>query len=685
MNKTERIKALIANLNQAGVEYYQNNNEMMSNLEYDRLYDELRKLEQETGIVFGNSPTQKVGAEILSELPKRTHESRMLSLDKTKSVDDLRAWLSLQTGLLSWKLDGLTIVLTYQNGDLSMAVTRGNGSIGEEITANAKVFANIPVQIPFTGELILRGEAVILYSEFEQINAKIEDMEAKYKNPRNLCSGTVRQLNTAITKERNVRFYAFGLVRAEGMEFQFHHEEMDWLRDLGFEIVEFSSVTEENLEESIHEFQKKIERFDIPSDGLVLLLDDIAHGESLGTTSKFPRNAMAFKWNDEQKQTKLLAMEWSPSRTGLINPVAIFEPVDLEGTTVSRASVHNVSIVESLELGLGDELLVYKANMIIPQIAGNLTKSNTIKPPKHCPVCESPTYMKNESGIKTLYCTNPDCPVKQLKSFGLMVSRDALNIDGLSEMTLEKFLQKGFLHQRSDVFELKQYKDEIITMEGFGQKSYDKLIAAIEAARYTTLPRLIYALGIAGIGQANAKMLAKHFHFDFDAFAAANALELQSVEGIGEVLATSIVDFFAMEKNKEEVQSLLSKLQLEKPAGRASRSLSGQARQQEPDSDGNVSGGEFSGVMSDTANREEILQGKTFVITGSLVHFQNRSELEERIESLGGKTSSSVSKKTSYLINNDTTSTSGKNKKAKELGIAILSEADFLKMIEETM
>ncbi len=652
MEKLERMRALIEILNQANVEYYQKNHEMMSNPEYDKLYDELAELEEETGILLGNSPTQNVGAQVLSELPKRTHEYPMLSLDKTKSVEDLGNWLGEQSAMLSWKLDGLTIVLTYRDGMLASAVTRGNGSVGEEITPNAKAFSNIPLKIPFRGELVLRGEAVIKYSDFEKINAKIPDAGAKYKNPRNLCSGTVRQLNTAMTRERNVCFFAFGLVRAKGMEFALHHEEMDWLKHLGFAIVDYRLSTIRNLGERIAGFQSEVGHFDIPSDGLVLLMDDIAYGRELGSTAKFPRNAMAFKWSDEEKETKLIKLEWSPSRTGLINPVAIFEPVDLEGTTVSRASVHNVSIVEGLELGEGDILTVYKANMIIPQIADNLTRSNRIEIPGQCPACGGPTSIKNENGVKTLYCTNADCPVKQLKSFGHMVSRDALNIDGLSEMTLEKFLAKGFLHRKSDIFELAKHREEITDMEGFGQKSYENLIAAIEVSRKTTMARFVYALGITGIGQANAKAIAGHFRQNMRDFMKADTSELQNIEGIGAVLAGAITDYFQNPKNEEEVLALLSKVSMEE-----------QKRDSEPNA--------------------QSLAGKVFVITGSLAHFANRGDLEEKIESLGGRTSSSVSKKTSYLINNDTASASGKNKKAMELGIEIISEEDFLAMIDK--
>lgn len=648
-DKIKRMRDLIEILNKAAYEYYQKDNEIMSNLEYDRLYDELQELESETKTILSASPTQNVGYEVLSELPKREHDEPMLSLEKTKDISELKDWLGNQEAILSWKLDGLTIVLKYNEGKLVQAVTRGNGSIGEEITPNAKAFSNIPLSIGFKGELILRGEAVIKYSEFEKINERLPEDE-QYKNPRNLCSGTVRQLNTAITKERNVCFYAFTLVRAEGVDFENSREnQFKWLETQGFDVVENVIVNADSLESTVESFEKKIQHFDIPSDGLVLLMSDIAYGESLGTTSKFPRNAMAFKWTDETRETKLKYIEWSPSRTGLINPVAVFEPVELEGTTVSRASVHNVSIVEALKLGEGDTITVYKANMIIPQIAENLTKSGNVVIPSKCPACGTDTVIKNENDVKTLYCKNVDCPVKHIKGFTLMVSRDALNIDGLSEMTLEKFLSAGFIKEKADIFKLSKYEEEIVKMEGFGKRSYDNMINAIEKSRNTTLPRFIYSLGIAGIGVSNAKLISKHFKYDFNAFKLAPKEELLEIENIGEVLAESIVSFFKDERNKIEVEDLYNEVTIEKVAIEEKTEL------------------KFS--------------GKTFVITGKFEHFSNRKELEETIEKNGGKVSSSISTKTSFLINNDKMSNSSKNKKAKELEIEIISENDFLQML----
>lgn len=649
-DKIKRMKELIPILSEAAKAYYQESREIMSNFEYDRLYDELLKLEQETGTVFAGSPTQKVGYEVLSELPKERHERPMLSLNKTKSVDELREWLGGQTGLLSWKMDGLTVVLTYEDGVLAKAVTRGNGEIGEVITPNARTFINIPTTIPYKGQLILRGEAVISYSDFEKLNDSIADVDAKYKNPRNLCSGSVRQLNSGITASRNVRFMAFALVRADGVDFKnSRKEQFLWLSRLGFETVEFVEVTAETLSGAVHGFAEKIEHYDIPSDGLVLLYDDIAYGQSLGRTAKFPRDSIAFKWADEIQETTLSYIEWSASRTGLINPVAVFEPVELEGTTVSRASVHNISIMEGLELGAGDRITVYKANMIIPQIADNLTRSGVRDIPKLCPVCGGKTEIRSLNDVKALYCTNPECQAKKIKSFDLFVSRDALNIDGLSEMTLEKFIAAGFIHEFDDIFHLDRHRDAIVTMEGFGEKSYENLIEAAKTASHTTLPRLIFGLGIAGIGLANAKVICRHFDFDLDAMRKAGAEELYSIDGIGGVLADAWVTYFKNDRNNETLDHLLADLTFEK----------------------------------EVRNEEQTLAGKTFVITGSVERFANRKELQEKIESLGGKAAGSVSAKTSYLINNDVTSNSSKNKKARELGIPILSEADFLKMIGE--
>ena len=618
----------------------------MSNYEYDALYDELKKLEEETGCVLSNSPTVNVGYEVLSELPKERHDSPMLSLDKTKDREALRDWLGEQKGVLSWKLDGLTIVLTYEDGKLSKAVTRGNGEIGEIITNNARVFKNVPVTIPYKGKLVLRGEAIITYSDFNRINEEIPEMDAKYKNPRNLCSGSVRQLNNKITKERNVNFFAFALVSADNVDFKNSRAyQFEWLKKQGFEVVEYKMVDRDNIIDTIAWFEKTIVNNDFPSDGLVIIYDDIAYGESLGRTAKFPRNAMAFKWTDETADTVLRQIEWSASRTGLINPVAIFDPVELEGTKVSRASVHNISIMEGLKLGIGDNIRVFKANMIIPQIAANLTESGNISVPEVCPVCGQPTRISEVNDVKTLYCDNPECQAKHVKSFALLVSRDALNIDGLSEATLEKFIQKGFIKDKTDIFHLDKFKDEIVAMEGFGEKSYANLIEAVEKAKDTDLVRVLYGLGIDNIGLSTAKLIVKKLKGDPQAVLSVTAQELIDIDGIGEVIAEAFVRYFADEKKKEEYIRLLGEVRLKE---------------------------------IEEAQETEELAGKTFVITGNVTHFANRKELKELIERMGGKVTGSVTGNTSYLINNDSMSQSTKNKTAAKLGVPVITEEEFI-------
>ena len=646
-NSLQRMKELVEKLDQAAKAYYQEDREIMSNQEYDSLYDQLEQLEKETGTVLTNSPTVRVGYEAVNELPKEEHPSPMLSLDKTKDREVLRGFIGNHKCLLSWKLDGLTIVLTYENGELVKAVTRGNGIVGEVITNNARVFKNIPLRIPYKGQLVLRGEAIITYSEFERINETIGDADAKYNNTRNLCSGSVRQLNNEITAKRNVRFYAFALVSAQDVDFSNSREQQFiWLKKQGFEVVEYKVVTSESLDEAMDYFSKTIVNNDFPSDGLVVTYDDIAYGESLGSTAKFPRNSFAFKWADEMRETKLVDMEWSPSRTGLINPVAIFEPVELEGTTVSRASVHNISIVKELQLGIGDTIKVYKANMIIPQIAENLTRSGNLVIPDKCPVCGREARIRKENDVETLYCMNPDCVAKKIKSFSLFTSRDAMNIDGLSEATLEKFIAMGFIHNFGDIFEIGKYKDQIVEMEGFGQKSFDNLMMSLEKAKETTLAKVIYSLGITGIGLANAKVICKYFDDDIEKIRYADEEEISSIEGIGPVIAGSLADYFKSAENNQKLDHLLSHLHL----------------------------------VHEETSAEQVFAGKTFVITGSVEHFSNRSEAKEFIEARGGKVTGSVTKKTDYLINNDKTSASSKNKKAQELGIPILSEEDFLEL-----
>lgn len=648
-DKKERMLQLVELLNRARRAYEQSDTEIMSNLEYDRLYDELLGLEQELGTTLASSPTIHVGYEVLSELPKERHERPMLSLDKTKEVARLQEFLGEKKGMISWKLDGLTIVLTYQGGRLAKAVTRGNGEVGEVITNNAKVFENLPLQIPYKGELILRGEAVISYKDFQKINEEIEDVDAKYKNPRNLCSGSVRQLNNEITARRNVKFFAFSLVRAEGEDFKNSRlYQMEWLQNQGFAVVEHHPVTGQTVEQEVAWFQSHIEKNEIPSDGLVLIYDDIAYGLSLGATAKFPRDSIAFKWADEMRETVLEEIEWSPSRTGLLNPVAIFDPVELEGTTVSRASVHNLSIMEELELGVGDKIRVYKANMIIPQIADNLTRSGVRDIPKVCPVCGGKTEISMENETKSLYCTNPKCQAKHLKSFVLFVSRDGMNIDGLSEATLEKFILHGFVKDFTDIFHLERHEEEIKQLEGFGEKSYDNLIKSVENARHTTLPRLVYSLGIPNIGLSNAKVICKALDNNPHRLIQATEEELDEISGIGGVIAKTFVSYFSEKENRDLFLRLLDEVEIPE---------------------------------EETSEEDLLFQDLNFVVTGSVEHFANRREIKELIESKGGKVTGSVTSKTDYLINNDVQSTSSKNKKAKELGIPVISEEEFLKML----
>ena len=647
----DRMRELVDILNEASKAYYAEDHEIMSNFEYDKLYDELVALEQETGITLSDSPTVHVGYEVVSELPKERHPAPMLSLDKTKDVGALADWLNGKDGLLSWKMDGLTVVLTYDNGELVKAVTRGNGEIGEVITANAKTFKNIPLRISYKGRLSVRGEAVISYSDFEKINSRIPDTDAKYKNPRNLCSGSVRQLNSEITAKRNVRFFAFSMVEPEDKELVDSFENsfkkrFEYLESLGFQVVEYKEVTSETIADAVKSFAEKIPQNDFPSDGLVLDLEDVAYGKSLGMTAKFPRDAIAFKWQDEEAETTLTEIEWSPSRTGLINPVAIFEPVDLEGTEVRRASLHNISYVKDMKLGLGDRIKVYKANMIIPQISENLTKSGSLEIPDTCPACGAATVIKNENGTETLNCPNPECPAKNIKLFSLFVSRNAMNIDGISEATLERFIAEGFLHRLSDIYKLSDYKDRIVVLDGFGEKSYNNMLSSIEKSRKCTMEGFLYGLGISGIGVANAKLIVRYFKSDFDRIMNATAAELCEIECVGDVMARDFTEYMSKADKREEIERLLSEI-------------------------------EFV-IEENTA--EQDLEGKTFVITGSLNSFPNRDALKKVIEDRGGKVAGSVSSKTSYLINNDINSNSSKNKNAKKLGVPIITEEDFLNL-----
>ena len=647
-DKKRRIEELIETLNEASAAYYDEASEIMSNYEYDALYDELESLEKETGYTPLNSPTKNVGYTVQSELPKERHRSRMLSLDKTKSREELATWLGNHEGLLSWKLDGLTVVLTYEGGELVKAVTRGNGDIGEVITPNARVFVNVPKHIPYKGHAVIRGEAVITYEEFDRINEAIDDADAKYKNPRNLCSGSVRQLNSKITAERNVRFYAFTLSEADGVDYEgLRSNQMKWMAEQGFDVVEFVKVDNKNIFEAIDNYAERVHSFEIPSDGLVLTLEDLEYAATLGTTAKFPRDSLAFKWADQQAETILREIEWSPSRTGLLNPIAIFDPVELEGTTVKRASVHNLNIMETLKLGIGDTITVYKANMIIPQIGDNLTKSGNIELPSHCPVCDGATEIKLMTGTKVLTCTNPNCLAKQVKRFSLFVSRDALNIEGLSEQTLLKFIGLGYIKSFADIFRLENHRDEIVELDGFGKKSYDKLSSSIEKSRHTVPARILVALGIPGVGVTTAAQIARAYENKWAKISSLTYDELISVSGIGEVMARDYEAFFADEHNKSVVLDLVDELDIDESYEQVGTALS----------------------------------GETFVITGSLEHYKSRTELKKEIETQGGKVAGSVSKNTSYLVTNNPESGSSKNKAAAELGVKIITEDEIRTML----
>ena len=652
--KKQRMKELIEVLDKAAKAYYADSAEIMSNAEYDELYDELENLEKETGIVLAGSLTKKVGYEVLSSLPKKAHKEPRLSLAKTKEVAELESFLGDKEGILMWKLDGLTIVLTYENGELVEALTRGNGEIGEVVTENARFFENIPLVIPYKGSLMVRGEAIIKYSDFNRINDEITDVAEKYKNPRNLCSGSVRQLSTEVTASRNINFIVYEDLEG-GEKFKTRVEELNYLESLGFTVVDHPLVTRDSLEAEVRTYEKRIKSYDIPSDGLVLQFNDIAYGNSLGKTAKFPRHSIAFKWKDETAETILREIEWSASRTGLINPVAIFDPVELEGTTVTRASVHNVSIMRGLKLGVGDKIKVYKANMIIPQILENLTESDAEAVPTTCPVCGGRTELKDEEGVQTLYCTNPDCMAKKIKLLTHFVSRDAMNIAGLSEMTLEKFVGENMIHELSDVFKLKNHREKIVSLEGFGEKSYNNLIESIDKARETTAVRVLYSLGIANIGLATAKLVCRFFDNDIEKITKAKPDELTQIDGVGEVMAGVFADYFNKDENLRTLEHLLLEVHIENAEANAND--------------------EGSSEGSNT------ISGLTFVVTGDVEKFKNRRELSDFIESKGGKVTGSVTGKTDYLINNDLTSNSGKNKKAKELGIKIISENEFLELV----
>lgn len=648
-DKITRMKELISILNKASELYYQKNTIMMTDYEYDHLYDELVELEKETNMTLSNSPTINVEPEISSSLKQVEHPSPMLSLAKTKKVSELENFLGDKEGLLSWKLDGLTIVLTYEDGKLISGVTRGTGIIGELVTENVKQFKNVPLTIPYKGRLVLRGEAIIKYSDFNRMNEELGDGSSQYKNPRNLCSGSVRQLDSSITAKRCVNCIIFALIESSTNISNLKSECFDWLKNQGFEVVEHYKVTKNTVKEQVLMFKEKVKEYDIPSDGLVITYDDIAYGNSLGTTAKFPKHSLAFKWKDETVATTLRKVDWLVSRTGLINPVAVFDPVELEGTIVSRASVHNVSILEGLKLGIGDTIMVYKANMIIPQIASNSTQSGNLEIPDRCPVCGSKASIISNSDVKYLYCMNDFCKAKLIKRLSLFVSRNAMNIDGISDMILNKLITEKIVNNYKDLYHLDRHKDKIIAFEGFGEKSYSNMINSIEKSRHVKLANFIYALGIPDIGFSRAKLICNHFNNDFNKISNLTYEELSNIPGVGDVIAKEWIDTFSNPDFIEELKELKEEIDIPKAS----------------------------------TNSNKDLDGLTFVITGSLNKFTNRDTMIEFIEEHGGKVVTSISSKVNYLINNDITSTSTKNNKAKELGISIIDEDKFLELIKE--
>ena len=637
-----RIRSLIDILNKANEAYYYHDNEIMSNKEYDDLYDQLIQLENESGIIYSDSPTQNLGEHIYSSLPKVKHESPMLSLDKTKDRDALREWLGNKEGVLSWKLDGLTVVLTYENGKLEKAVTRGNGAIGEEITENAKFFKNVPLRIPFKGKLILRGEAVISYHDFETINV---EEQGRFKNPRNLASGSIRALDTNQVKKRKVQVIIFEVI--QGSEANLVTDKFTWISHLGFKPVDYEVVNADNILEKIQDFENRITSNNIPSDGLVLTFNDTAYGRSLGTTGKFPKHSMAFKWQDEVEETVLRSVEWNTSRTGLINPVAVFDPVYLEGTEVSRATLNNVSYIKDLQLGIGDTIEVYKSNMIIPTILSNKTKSNNLIIPVVCPTCGMQARLIRSNNTEILQCMNLDCPARFLNKLIHFCSRDAMDIQGLSIKTLEFVIKQGWVNNFLDLYNLQNYERKWAMMRGFSTVSVRKYLAAIENSKKTESARFLYALGIPKIGRHQSQSLIQVYK-SWDAFiqAVKSNTDFSHIDGVGDCLNQNIHNWYNGFYKQDQIEKLASLMIFE----------------------------------DQEITTSDILKGKTFCITGKLNMFANRSDLVKFIEQQGGKVSGSVSKNTDYLINNDKGSNSSKNKKAIELGVSIITESEFSKL-----
>lgn len=648
-NVLEKMHKLISLIDKYRNEYYNEDREEVDNKEYDRLKDELDELERKAGFVLSNSPSLKVGCEVTSKLPKYTFKKPMLSLSKTKEVSGLQQFLSDKDGILSWKMDGLTVVVAYNNGELVSAITRGNGEIGEVITQNAKHFRNLPLRIPYKGKLVLRGEAVMTYSDFERINkGLVTSGDELKKNPRNLCSGTVRSVDSSVTKNRGVYWYAFELVSADCEIPNDIDKQFKWLNNNGFDTVQFMVVNSSNVVQAVMQFESIVEskKLDIPTDGLVLTYRDKKYGESLGVRAKSPRHSIAFKWEDEAVETKVIDIEWSPSRNGLITPVAIFEPVDIEGSTVSRASLHNVSIFAEKQLGYGDRIKVYKANMIIPQVLDNLDRTATCQIPGQCPCCGEPTVLHQDpkSGVYTLWCENSECAAKGTRSFEHFVARDAMNIDGVSTSTLNTLIECRIISDYASIYHINEHADEIINLEGFGYTSFMNIVNAVEKSRNVKPANLIYALGIPNIGLTTAKLICKHFGNDLVKTVTASYNDLINIDGIGDTIADSFTAYFADKNNAEAFVRLTKELNI---------------------------------IQEAVSNNTE-MNGITICVTGDVHIFKNRRAIKDIVENLGGKLTGSVSKSTSYLVTNDTTSGSRKNKAAQEYGIPILTEQQFI-------
>ena len=642
------MKGMISVLNEASNAYYNTGKPIMSDKQFDDRLNDLKELEEETGIVFSNSPTQNVGAKVLGDIPEVTHNHPMLSLNKCHSPEEIVAFSNNKELVASIKLDGLTVSLTYENGVLVRGETRGDGYTGSDITEHIKHFKNIPYKINKEGTYVIDGEAIITDEDFAEVNK-----DGEFKNSRNLAAGTLSVLDTSLVSKRRLSFYAWDIVT--GGSSNNLSDNLKEAERLNFDVVPRWTATELNPK-TLQAFLDFVFDFAVdmgfPNDGIVFKFNDIEYGKSLGATSHHFRNGIAYKAQDESVKTVLRDVEWSVGKTGVISPVAIFDPVELGGSTVSRATLHNISIMQDLELSYNDIITICKANDIIPRVSDNLdrTLDNIVVPPSKCPICGGQTEIKRDNNSSVLICTNPNCKGKLLGRLTHFVSKNAMNIDGLSEATLEKFIDLDYVNSFIDIYELKHnFCEDIIKLDGFGKKSVSKLIESIEKSRHTTLDRFIYSLSIPLIGRSASKTIAKHFNYDFDRFyreGCLNSFDYEQLEDFGHTMAASIQNY--LDEDISTIEDLAEYMTFEIP---------------------------------NTAQNNVNISGKTFVITGSLEHFSNRDELKDKIEMMGGKVSGSISKKTDYLINNDTNSTSGKNKKAKNLGISIISEEEFINML----